>query len=71
MEPYALEEIRSSSSHTAPGPGIKPAEERDDTTRHLRALYREVAKPDAEDNSAYGCVDWYLYPEMQGTHSVS
>jgi hypothetical protein len=71
MEPYALEKIRSSSSHTAAKSVITPAEERDETARHLRVVYRDVAKLHAEDNSAYGCVDWYLYPKIQGRHAVS
>ena len=65
MSPYALEESPTSPSQVTPAMVIRSVGERDETARHLRGLYREVYKPDAEDSSAYGCVDWYLYPEAQ------
>ena len=65
MNPYALEASLTSPSPVVPLNVIKSIEERDDTARHLRGLYREVAWPDAEASSMYGCVDWYLYPQAQ------
>ena len=67
MDPYALEESPSSSpSQVASAIVIRSVEACGETGRHLRGLYRDFAKPDATDNSTYGCVDWYLYPQAQG-----
>jgi hypothetical protein len=65
MNPYVMEAPLTSPSRVAPVIGIKSIEERDEAARHLRGLYREVAKPDGQHSSTYGCVDWYLYPQAQ------
>jgi hypothetical protein len=63
MNHYALDESLTSPSQVASAIVIRAVAERDETARHLRGLYREMSKPDAEDSSTYGCVDWYLYSQ--------
>jgi hypothetical protein len=77
MNYWALEGSSNFRQRTVLAANMRNARRCEETAPHMRALYREASKanavsrapeaktitPNAEENSTYGCVEWYLYPQ--------